>query len=66
MNTASNLEIIEETTEGRQKSYRVARKNPKLPWPSNATIVQFAAAGKYKKFRMLSEGDPNVVIVQVK
>jgi len=66
MNTPSNLEIIDETTETRQKVYYVARKNPKLPWPSNTTIVDFVTGGKYKKFRMLSIGDPNVKVVQVK
>lgn len=66
MNTPSNLKIIDETTETRQKVYYVSRINERLPWPSNATIVEFVTGGKYKKFRILSIGDPNVKVVQVK
>jgi len=66
MNTPTNLEIIDETVDTRQKVYYVSRKNPKLPWPSNATIVDFVSGGKYKKFRILTIGDPNVKVVQVK
>lgn len=66
MNTASNLEIIDETTETRQKVYYVSRKNSKLPWPSNTTIVDFLTGGNYKKFRILTVGDSNIKVVQVK
>lgn len=66
MNTPSNLQIIDETTETRQKVYYVSRVNPKLPWPSNATIVDFLTGGKHSKFRILTIGDPNVKVVQVK
>jgi hypothetical protein len=66
MNTASNLKIIDETTETKQKVFYVSRINPKLPWPSNATIVEFLTGGNHKKYRILSIGDPNVKVVQVK
>lgn len=66
MNTPSNLKIIDETTETKQKVFYVSRINPRLPWPANATIVDFVTGGKYKKYRILSIGDPNVKVVQVK
>jgi len=66
VNTSSNLVVIDETTETKQKVYYVSKINPKLPWPSNATIVDFVSGGKYKKFRILSIGDPNIKVVQVK
>lgn len=66
MNTPSNLKIIDETIETRQKVYYVSRINPKLPWPSNTTIVEFLTGGNHKKFRFLTIGDPNVKVVQVK
>lgn len=66
MNTPSNLKIIDESTETKQKVFYVSRINPKLPWPSNATIVDFVTGGKYKKYRILTIGDPNVKVVQVK
>jgi len=66
MNTTSNLEIIDETTDTRQKVYYVSRVNQRLPWPSNAAIAEFVSGGNYKKFRILSIGDPNVKVVQIK
>jgi hypothetical protein len=66
MNATSNLEIIETSVEGKHTSYYVSRKNPKLPWPANSTIAIFVAGGVYKKFRVLSNGDPNVKIIQTK
>ena len=66
MNTSSNLVVVDETTDTKQKVYYVSKINEKLPWPSNATIVDFVTGGKYKKFRMLTIGDPNVKVVQVK
>lgn len=66
MNSTSNLEVIETSVEGKQTTYYVSRKNPKLSWPANSTIAIFASGGNYKKFRVLSEGDPNVKIIQVK
>lgn len=66
MNTSPNLEITDEEAEGGQKTYWVSRKNQKIPWPSNSAIVGFVTGGKYKKFRFLTDGDPNVKIVQVK
>jgi hypothetical protein len=66
VNTASNLVVTDETTDTKDKVYYVSRLNPKLPWPSNATIVDFVTGGKYKKFRILSIGDPNLKLVQIK
>ena len=66
MNTPSNLKIVDETKETRQKVYYVSRINERLPWPSNATIAAFVSGGSYKKFRILSIGDPNTKVVQVK
>lgn len=66
MNTASNLVVTDETTDTKDKVYYVSKINPKLPWPSNATIVDFVTGGNYKKFRILSIGDPNVKLVQIK
>lgn len=66
MNTPSNLKIVDETEETRQKVFYVERINPKLPWPSNAVLADFVTGGKYKKFRILTIGDPNLKIVQVK
>lgn len=66
MNTYSNLKIVDETFETKQKVYYVERINPKLPWPANATIADFVSGGKYKKFRILTIGDPNLKVVQVK
>lgn len=66
VNTASNLVVTDETTDTKDKVYYVSKINPKLPWPSNATIVDFVTGGNYKKFRILSIGDPNVKLVQIK
>lgn len=66
MNTSPNLEITDEETEVRQKTYWVSRKNQRIPWPNNSAIVEFVTGGNYRKFRFLTTGDPNVKIVQVK
>lgn len=66
MNSTSNLQIIDETIDTRQKVYYVSRINQRLPWPSNSVIAEFVSGGVHKKFRILSIGDPNVKVVQIK
>ena len=66
MSSTSNLEIIDTFVEDKHTTYYVSRKNAKMPWPTNATLAIFASGGKYKKFRVLSDGNPNVKIMQIK
>jgi len=65
MNT-SNLKIIEEVIEKKQKTYFVSRINPRLPWPPNATLAVFVSNGDFRKYKIVSEGDENVKIVLIK
>lgn len=65
MNTL-NLMIDEESSDRESKVFYVSRINSKIPWPTNATIAGFVSDGKYKKFKILEIGDPNVKIVKIK
>jgi len=65
MNT-NNLMIDEESSDRELKVFYVSKINPKMPWPTNATIASFVSDGKYKKFKILEIGDPNVKVVKIK
>ena len=66
MNTVNNLMIDEESSDRESKIFYVSKSNPKLPWPANATLAGFVSDGKYKKFKVLDIGDPNVKVVKIK
>lgn len=62
----SNLRIDDETTDTKTKVYYVSRVNPNLPWPSNFDLANFVSEGKFKKYKILSIGNPNVKVVAIK
>lgn len=66
MNAYGNLTIDEESSDKESKVFYVSRVNPKLPWPTNAALAEFVSEGKYKKFKIMEIGDPNVKVVKVK
>jgi len=62
----SNLKIDDETNDTKNKVYYVSRVNSNLPWPSNFDLANFASNGKFKKYKILSIGNPNVKVVVIK
>lgn len=66
MNTCNNLVIDEESSDMDSKIFYISKINPKLPWPSNVALADFVSGNKYKKFKILDIGDPNVKVVKIK
>jgi hypothetical protein len=62
----SNLVIDEECSDRNERVFYVSRINPKLPWPTNASLAEFVSEGDFKKFKILEIGDPNVKIVRLR
>lgn len=61
-----NLVIDEETSDKDEGVFYISRINTKIPWPTNAAMADFVSGGKFKKFKILEIGDPNVKIVKIK
>ena len=64
MNT--NLMIDEESSDRESKVFYISRINTRIPWPNNSDLASFVSGGKYKRFKVLEIGDPNVKIVKVR
>ena len=62
----SNLVIDEECSDRSERVFYVSRIDPKIPWPTNASLAEFVSDGGYKKFKILEIGDPNVKVVRLK
>lgn len=62
----NNLVIDEESSDRDAKVFYVSRANPRIPWPTNASMADFVSDGKYKRFKILEIGDPNVKVVKIR
>jgi hypothetical protein len=62
----SNIVIDEESSDRELKVFYVSRINTRIPWPNNSDLALFVSEGKYKRFKILEIGDPNIKIVKVK
>lgn len=62
----NNLAIDEECSDRGERVFYVSRINPKLPWPTNASLADFVSDGKFKKFKVMEIGDPNVKVVKIR
>lgn len=61
-----NLIIDDESSDKESNVFYVSRINTKIPWPNNSDIAAFVSGGKYKRFKILEIGDPNVKIVKIR